>query len=209
MATGDLTTLSAVKAYLGIEIGETEGDKLLNSLISSESARFVGLVGRDIAQKTYTETFDGNDPRIRARPVLTPFPTSTMGASPMIGTVGWAFNPLQFPIISITSLTINGTAVPVRPSLDGDGYVIIENRRIELVGYSFTTGVGNATLVYVAGYATIPADVDRAVAQMVAFEFRKRDRLGQRSKSVGGETISFVDDWLPEEVITAYRRIPV
>ena len=46
---------------------------------------------------------------------------------------------------------------------------------------------------YTAGYATVPAGVQQAVTELVGEAFRRRDRIGQTSKSLGGqETTSFL-----------------
>lgn len=89
------------------------------------------------------------------------------------------------------------------------GWVLV-NDRVTLSGfdYTFTRGIGNIVVTYVAGYATSPYDVDGAVAERVAFEYRKRDHLGQASKSIGRESVSFLEEpasW--DDTINNYLRM--
>jgi hypothetical protein len=186
----DLTTLTNVKEYLAIDPGETSVDALLARLVSSESARFSNLSNNPITSASYTETVDGNGTRY--------------------------YVPKNYPVLSVTSVTVDGNAIPARASVSDNGFALVQNR-VELVGYMFTSsraaiyysvypsfsvsaGVGNVTIVYTAGYQTVPADVDQAVCEMVALKFRGRDRVGLMSQSVGGETLSYQTLTLPESV---------
>lgn len=76
--------------------------------------------------------------------------------------------------------------------------------------YTFAAAdVGAAVLV---SYCMTPADIEQAVIDMVAFAYRAKDRIAQRSKSVGNEVISFVTDAWPDSVqmvIDRWRRVPV
>ncbi len=42
---------------------------------------------------------------------------------------------------------------------------------------------------YTAGYATPPADISQAAAELVGEAFRRRDRIGLSSKSLGGQEV--------------------
>lgn len=76
--------------------------------------------------------------------------------------------------------------------------------------YTFAAAdVGAAVLI---SYCITPADVEQAVIEMVAFTYRAKDRIAQRSKSVGNETISFIVDAWPDSVqmvMDRWRDVPI
>jgi len=181
MAAGDLTTLADVKAYLGMT-GEAVDDDLLTRLITAASTWFKTQAAHQILSATYTDTFDGSG---GTRKVLE-----------------------NFPVISVTSVTVDGVAIPARPAIGQDGYVLNDGQ-VDLFGFAFTTGVVNCAIVYVAGYATAPVDVAQAVIELVAWRYREKDRIGQASRTTSqGEVVTFQRDAAPpstEAVIEQYR----
>lgn len=184
MATGDLTTLAKVRTHLDIETAFTTDDTLLTQLVTTCSTWFKNqLGGRDIYSASYTEYFSGCGQRV--------------------------LFPRQWPITAVSSLVIDGETIVVRPTWDGDGYVIVDEHKLELVGYTAGHGTNNVTLAYTAGYASIPGDIDQAVIEVVAWRYRERKRIGQVSANVGGESITFSQYAAPlsvQAVIDVYRR---
>lgn len=210
----DLTTLANVKLWLGIS--DSSADAILSRLITTESATFRKLAGRDFASQTYVETIDGSDPRIRRGPS----PDLWTGPFPGVGGIGsgWAVNLTNWPVISVTSVVVDGDVIPAGShsgeSAQVDGWVLVDSYRIELLGasYSLTGGVQNIVITYVAGYATIPDDIDQAMCELVGYRYRERDRIGQRSKTIDGGSVAFMTDLVPpsvQAVIDTYRRIGV
>lgn len=168
MAAGDLTTLAVVKGYLpGLDPVDTQFDDLLARLISAVSAQFTGEVGRDLSSASATEVYDGHG--------------------------GKRLTPNRWPITAVSSLTVDGEAIAARASVTGTGYVIDNGTSIVLAGYRFTEGTQNVSLTYTAGYTTMPSDVEQAVVKMVALQFKDKDRIGQGSRSVSGESVSYAD----------------
>lgn len=178
MATGDLTTLAVVKGYLpGLDPTDTQYDVLLARLITAVSLQFANDINRDLAAATgIVEVFDG-DGRQR-------------------------ITPRNYPITSVTSLVINGSTIPVRPSTVETGYFLDGQTSVCLSGYLFTKGAQNVVLTYSAGYATIPLDVEQAMVKMICLQFRDKDRIGQGSRSMQGESVSYSD----APVLAAYRN---
>ena len=75
-------------------------------------------------------------------------------------------------------------------------------------GYWLTEGLQNVGLTYTAGYTVIPADVEQAVIKMVCLQFSDRNRIGQNSRAIAGETVNYADApvlsyW--RSVVDAYR----
>src|ERR1700744_850024 len=98
----DLTTLTAVKAWLPIPSGTTSEDALLSGLISSTSADFMRATNRvDLLAADYSETRPGD------------------GASRMI--------LRHWPINSIEALTISGATIPESSDQIQPGYYFDED----------------------------------------------------------------------------------
>ena len=154
MAAGayDLTTLAAVKAWLGIPDATTTSDALLQSLLTSASRFLLNYLSRgNILSQSYTDRFSGS---------------------------GWGQTSLllpRWPVTSISALSISGSAIPAGvaaaanvPETSGyllepwDGVPAGKMQSIDLLGYGFGCGAQNITVSYVAGYlvageaATVP-----------------------------------------------------
>lgn len=176
----DYTTLAEAKAWL--KISTDTDDTVLESLISAESARIDAYLSRALASQSYDIVFGGN------------------------GKQSMVFQ--QYPITAVASVEIDGVAVPAYSSSTGYGYTF-SNWRIQLIGKSWTWGVNNCHVVFTAGYATIPADIRQACLELVALRYRERERIGHSSKSIGGETVSFVIAEMTDSVkqkLNQYRR---
>lgn len=87
MDAGDLTTLAAVKAYLGVTVATD--DALLGQLITAASAWIKTFLNRDILAQTYVEELDGHGTRVLCVD--------------------------QYPVTAVTSVTVDG--LTVAPSL--------------------------------------------------------------------------------------------
>jgi hypothetical protein len=209
-AGGDLTTLAAVKRVLKIAVSDVSSDDSLAPLITSMSARFKQETMRDILLADYVEVRDGNGTK--------------------------AMEPRQYPVVAVTLAKIDEVEVPAQPAYSAGetppyGWVLIDDRVEIESGFPyglpypdggiagdaqpaiFRKGNGNVTLEYSAGYATVPADIDQAVAKWVAYEYRSWDRLGQRSKALdGGGSVSYMTEDAPPDVqavIDRYKRMQI
>lgn len=159
----DFCTLADVKAWLGIT--DTNSDSLLTAMISQISAEIRTFTNRDIYPVgTYTETLSGNGRQSIVMP--------------------------QYPITAVSSLTVDGVAIPARQGATGSGYVF-DDAGIYLDGYTFARGVKNVSVTYSAGFATLPPDLQRACIEWVAFRQSEQAHIGLRSKSIGNESASF------------------
>ena len=161
----DLCLLADVREYLGLTV--TTSDNLLQRMITSCSTWIKSWSNRDYVTGTYTDRFDGNDYR--------------------------EITVSQYPIVSISSITIDGVTVdPTKYKADSEGFPFIELTD----GTVFTRGTKNVVISYTAGYGTltlgtIPQDVVQACIELVAWRFTERTRIQQSSKSMGGEVVSF------------------
>jgi hypothetical protein len=107
------------------------------------------------------------------------------------------------PILNINSLTINNINIPAFPNNIDDstktGY-FYTNSYIQLRGYDFVKGQSNVEISYVSGYENIPEDINQSCVELVAYKFRERDHVGQQSKSVSGQTVSYIIKDIPDNI---------
>jgi len=181
--TTDLTTLAALKAWLGSSA--TADEAVLSSLISGASADFLSRCDRPtLLSQTYAERYDGQ------------------------GNGELAL--LNFPVTAVASVTVGTFLVPPSPDYVVAGWVF-DRFSIKLVGgaYEFCRGYQNVLVAYTAGYAAIPLDVGQAVCAMCSAWFKRRGWTDQASKNLAGELVTFRREDVPPEVqrtIERYRR---
>ena len=186
----DLCVLADLKAWLNIQTS-TE-DTLLQSLITRGSLQMLRWMNRDhIIATAYTENRDGNDALFLL--------------------------PRNFPLISVSNVTVDGVSIPAATSQVGPGFVF-DARKIMLRGgssaffstsayssqfqYRFTRGFQNVQLVYQAGYASVPADLQQAAIEGFTYVYRRRTHIGEDSSSANGQvTISFSKEMLQASVL--------
>ena len=201
----NLTTVANVQIWLGIA---TAGDNpLLARLIASASRAIHTYLQRpNLFQHTCSETYDGSGSR---RQLLR-----------------------QWPVVSVSSLTINTTPITAAPAFGQSGYILEpwngyppgRQQAVNVSGYNFTQGYGNVAVSYVAGYAvqneawTIPASpyqitisapygswaVDQGVTGMTLVS--SPPTTGQYTASNGVYAFSAADAGKP--VLISYSFIP-
>ncbi len=99
------------------------------------------------------------------------------------------------PVTSVASVTIDGVAVAATDYRFDAGAIYLLHR-------SFAKGAQNVTVQYTAGYAATPPEIEQACIALVALRYKERDRIGQASKSLGGEVVSFQQKDMPADVTT-------
>lgn len=261
----NLTTLANVVAWLGTS---TPDDNIsLTRLIAQASRVIYGYLDRaSLFQRTCADTYDGPG---RQRLILA-----------------------EWPVLSVTTLTIGTQSIPAAASYGQTGYRLEKwdglppgrPQALDICGYAFCPGNNNVSVSYLTGYAIqneaqtipaapyalnvaapygnwavdqgvtyanatpfvkvasnpasgqysvningvysfnsadsgqsvlisysfIPADIEQVCIELVAERYRYRDRIGQTSKSLGGqETVAFsITDMPPylKMALQPYRR---
>ncbi|MBP2638375.1 MAG: hypothetical protein H6Q72_4282 [Firmicutes bacterium] len=182
MAAVDFTTLDNVKQYLNLS--NTTSDAFLSRLISAASAFVVTWVKRDLLSASYTEQRNGNG---SCRMMLK-----------------------NTPVTAVSSLTVNGHSIPAstQPGIS-PGYWF-DDKMLYVKGYSFPNGFGNVTIDYTAGYTTVPLELEQVVIELVANKYKRRDRIGEDSKDLGGQTVSYSKRDLSQDhmdLLSIYKRV--
>src|ERR1700693_1500023 len=129
LASGDLTTLAAVKAYLG----SPPSDAILSRLITAISGLVTATLNRSfLTPRSYTRQFDGTGTRALVIP--------------------------EWPLLNLASLTISGTVIPIAPQATGtqsfnqpfgyrfqpwDGLPPGDPAIVELLGFNYMMGRQN------------------------------------------------------------------
>lgn len=197
MATGDLTTVANVKAWMNLPATISNDDPTLMRLVSAASQFVQTYLNRTIAVSTYTDSYTGSG-------------SDTLALA-------------NYPVTGVTSLTI--ATVPVSQSSDGlqAGYVF-DDRFIYLIGNAYASSVfpgaapnkfpkwppKGVQIVYSAGFATMPFDIEQATLELIALKYSDRSHFGQASKSINGEVVSFITADMPAGVKTLlnnYRKV--
>lgn len=109
----------------------------------------------------------------------------------------------NYPITEVQVVKVDGLTIP------STSY-IFDWHRLILRGYTFTRDKANVEIHYTAGYTTIPADLEEACIELVGYKYRERNRIGEASKAMAGETTSYNIRDLPETVRTIlnqYKRV--
>ncbi len=127
-------------------------------------------------------------------------------------TRGCALTLDNWPIVSVDLLVVNGETIP--ESVDGSDGFSFDDLNVYLKGYRFggsvSDGFPNVSITYTAGYQTVPYDLEQSVINTVALRYREKERVGQRSKVLAGETTSYLVVDIPLDVKLVwdqYRRI--
>jgi hypothetical protein len=177
-----LIVKQTVKDWL--KITQTTDDALLDTICAEAEGLFLKMTDRIIESAQVTETRNGR------------------GKSAMM---------LRYePVTAILGVAVDGVALPARTNVMGTGYVSDGYGKLSLVGFTFNEGVQNVVVVYQAGYATVPADITSALRDACAYWYQQRDRIGFKSKAIGGEIISFMTSDVPPifaTLVKKYQRV--
>ena len=186
-----LTTLADVKTLIvDSNLGSTF-DSELDLRILSVTRRASSFCGRNFEQASYTEIHNGGEQKL------------------------YVDNP---PIASVTSIVwddfgdfANGFTIPA-----ADYFIVSRSWAIAHTSGPYPGGDDGLQLEYVGGYlsasdasTTIPRDLSFAIAQQVAYEFRRRKDTGLTDVSMPDGSITKVAErmFLPlvQDVLKTYR----
>jgi hypothetical protein len=187
MAFGDLTTLADVKAWLstGQQAFPPTDDALLTRLITAASGLIQTWLKRSIVQQDWFELRDG--------PGTSQFPHETrfqFGAFPVTAVSLVVVDNVTVPAIPPAAVAPPGMATPT-PYTSQSGYLFTPTQLV-IRGYPVPRKAACVTMQYTAGFATVPGDIAQACIELVCRKYRERTRIGERSRSLGGqETVSY------------------
>jgi hypothetical protein len=272
MSAYDLTTLAALKAWLGLPASASPNDATLSALITAASRAICALLSRPgLLPQSYSETLDGESRRLFLRqwPVLQitsvtldgfAIPPATPSAQPEVGYLlkpddvappgrqqaldifGWRVRPRRQNLVVAYSAgyAVQGEAqsvpasapwslsslAPYGPWATDTGVVYSatgvalravasapSTGQYSVAAGAYTFSAGDAGAAVAISYGYIPQDVAQAALELAAERFRAAERIGLRSKSIGGqETIAYDVSAISAPVLSLlqpYRRVAV
>lgn len=176
-------SLDAVKDYLKLDKVDTAEDTLLMTLIEGISAQIAHYVGRDLVQKTYQETHDGQGQTV--------------------------LFPIHHPLVAVQDVVVDETRIAFAKNRHETGYRFSETA-IYLQGDTFRRGRQNIALTYIAGYRTLPCDITWACLRGIENIFRFKDKVGAISQSLAGQSITWRNQGFDEDMkhlLAPFRRV--
>lgn len=193
MAAGDLCQLADVKAWLntGGQFPATD-DALLGRLISAESAAVLDYLQRPLLLADWQETRDG-----------------------LTGIYGQPEARFPFGVIpcaAVLSVAVSGAPIPALPGgAPGyqPGYEFTATQLI-IRGFYIPRRAQCVSFAYTAGYPAIPAAVEQAAIELVCLRYRQRTRIGELSKRIGEEVVSYDRSDIPPPIkrtLQPYRLV--
>jgi len=184
-ASGDLTTLNAVKEALEITTGSD--DTYLTNLIKRVSQFIEHYCDREFTAQDIEEIFDGTGTK--------------------------TYLTQQYPINSITALSRRTSSLKVDDwDAITSTYFFDKAKRGEIV---YVNGFSNNTLGYKleynAGYATIPDDLEQAAIDLIAYYYNNRKSKNTDSESIGDYSVTYskttdvMNDLGLDTILDAYK----
>ena len=163
-----------VKDYLGVT--NSTDDPLFARLAAAATAWIRSYLTRDVSLNSYVEQVDGTGAR--------------------------SISLKNYPILGVASVTTGQPGMALQTLTQGTDY-IYSGRQIKFVTDLPPRGPGTIVVSYTAGYEAVPWDIQQAAITIAALYYKRKSRLGEVSKIVGGETISFSQKDVPDDVKTS------
>lgn len=178
-----LVSVSVAKDFLGITSNASDGALVL--LLEAAIDAVETILSRKLGTTTVTDKYNGTG-----------------------GALQWVKN---FPIKTVSSVKINGKSVSILAEGDFSSPGVKYND-VALMYQSgiFPKGFSNVEVTYTAGYDKLPMDLQRAISEIAGLGLKQREHLDVSSKSMAGETISYVMTLLPKsakEILAQYESV--
>lgn len=176
-----LVELNECKIALQIALGTTTYDSILIHMINDATAAIEKHCQRRFASTSYTDRLDGTDRKL--------------------------LYLCNKPIISVSSVTIDGTAITAASDYDDDSQYWIEPKfnGVKCIGAIYRAdkwdaGSQNVVVSYTAGYASIPDDIRRACNMLIKEWYNiYQNEEGLKSESIGRYSYTFA--MLSKEIV--------
>lgn len=185
-----LTTLNQAKTFCKIPLAETSLDSMIELYINAASDYLERECDRKFKSQTFTEIRHGRKQNI----VLLK----------------------DYPCTAISSLKVDSSGLFTSPDTvipPSDYGVGDDGNSLVLLNRVLPNGYNNVQIVYTAGYATIPSDLEMATLWLVFWynQVRNNQDIGRPRKSKGDESFE-ISQSAPKEVldtIARYKRTEV
>jgi hypothetical protein len=159
MTAGDLTTLDNALAWLDLQ--NDIGPGMIARLISACSTQIQNYIGRTIALTPYTSTFNGRGSRSLMMP--------------------------NYPVVSVSSVQVGPQSIPARVFGAAPGYGFDDKTVFVDPPYRFDRGFQNVQIAYMAGYTTVPLDLEQACLDAVNDAWASKEFAASVSEAKAGD----------------------
>jgi hypothetical protein len=183
------------------------GDVTIGQIITATSLQFLRITGRGPANGSV--------------PTVSPF-VSPVAYDELYDGNG---NQRQFvrnwPITLVTSLSVNGTSVPLSAAITQPGFIVDGSGKSIVIransrsgsssrryggNYFFANGIQNIEIQYTAGFNGVPYDLNEACIQTAAQTITQQSIIYLKSRALpmGGGTVSYGDpygNFLPDGLV--------
>lgn len=176
-----LVTLERARAYLGVT--SSTQDALLLDLINLASAACANHCNRQLTAGERSDLLTGRGKRLlRLR---------------------------EYPVASVTSVAVDGVAVPAAGAAGLPGWRLRGNEVDIIPAPAWQSEV---QVDYVAGYAddAIPDDLQLACLLELGRLYRRRDKAGIASETLANQSVAYRSDGILTEtaaILASYRRV--
>ena len=193
IAYGDLTTLADVKAWLslGQQPMPPTDDGLLTRLITAASQFIQTWLNRPLGSSDWQEVRDGRGAYLNPYDARFQFAVQPVTAVILVAVLNQVIPPIPAPsFVPLPGGTL-GTpeTVTFTPQITLPGYTFSPSQLI-IRGYGIPRLAQCVTIQYTAGYDPIPADVQQACIELVAWKYHERRRIGETTRSIGGVEVA-------------------
>ena len=176
----------AVKAYLRIGLANTDDDGAIRALADAANVAIAKSLQRNVMTASYSETRDGTGtPTL----MLLNFPVTAVASAQFVGPVP-------------------GGVVNTQTLVAGQDYTFTKFA-LKMYRGRWPKGIQNILINYTAGYQSMPSDLTHAATKVAALRYRELERLGQKSKIIANENITFDLSEFPPDVIGILDRYRV
>lgn len=187
-----LTSLPQIKSFLHVPCTNTTQDEWLNSLRIAAEATVKSYINQQIETATYTEFYSGTGNKLlvlKERPVTSitsiyldheanfGFSTGAFNAATLL-TSGTDYSLYLDNTYNGFAVSLSGIVTRIKTFWPETGRLFTPGKLTADVGPAF----GNIKVTYVAGWSPVPADIQYAVAYIVAYM--------RRVITIGGPIIS-------------------
>lgn len=184
MATTDLVTLPDVKTFLNISGSQYDAE--LPNFITTASDMIESRIGSVAGSPTYDEYYDGGHGNTM-QIVLRHAPIQAVTAVSESISTGW--------VRTLAAQPLDGTSTDSSPF----GYTVdlqdgLITRRSAGVACAFAPGKRNIHVVYTAGMATVPPELQTAAKILVKHLWEERRGGAKRPGLGGGDDTSLKDE---------------
>lgn len=170
------TTVDKIKTHLGIPSAVTSEDARLTQLLAEIEPAITNYIGRNLVSAARTEYLDGTG---RPLLVLRHRPVTAIASVHVDGAGYYGHGEDGFPATSQWTIGNQFAPKSLEASEDNSGLLVA-------LGGEWPRGMGNIKVVYTAGYATMPLDLELAANQLVALVRSGTDKGGPlQSETIG------------------------